>query len=163
MSSKLGQPLIKSLRETVLNAMESMAPLLSAEIKRTGTAFCNFYDLEIAVSTEPLITETCPALQDNEMAVFVKFTEKFKEELTGRPVRSILVGLCLAIAPNEFPFVVTRIWELYTPTWEGQDKVMTDPLASVYLKAEVLKSVETAIVDAAKRGVKEQQMKEDKE
>jgi hypothetical protein len=95
------------------------------------------------------------------MALFVKFTEKFKEELTNRPARSILVGLCLAVAPMAFPFVVTRIWELYSPTWEGQDKVTTDPLASVYLKTEVLKSVETAIIDAAKKGVAEQQMKEE--
>ena len=163
-TSVLSQPLIKSLREVILYAMEAFAPILKEELKRRDdedvTSFFNFHDLEISVSTDPLISDKCAALQNNEMVVFTRFKEKFITDNTMRQPRNLLIPICLSTTPNFFPFLVARVWELYAPRWEHEDMITTDPRTIIYLKAGVLKQVQKGIVEASEAAMKKREMTE---
>ena len=157
-TSTLSQPLIKSLRDTVLCAMETMVPFLQAELKRRSgsevTSFSNFWDLEIAVS-DPLLSTNCPPLATNDMVVFIKFKEKMMLDNIPRTPRNVLIPVCITPCPGVFPFVAARIWELYSPRWEHEDMITTDPATIIYLKAEVLKHLQTVVVEAAQKALQE--------
>lgn len=152
--SDLPKPLIKAMRQAVLYAMEGFALELAKAIKdKENPQFCNFYDMEIGVSGEPLISDTCPALKRNEMVVFIRFMEKFITPNETRKPRNLLVAVCLTI--QQFPYVQTRIWELYAPRWEHEDMITTDPSSSVFLKTGVFVHVQEAMAELAKKSLEE--------
>jgi hypothetical protein len=139
--------------------MEAMVPFLQAELKRNNgsevTSFFNFFDLEIAVS-DPLLSTNCPPLAKTEMVVFIKFKEKMMTNDTSpRTPRSVLIPVCITPCPGSFPFVVARIWELYSPRWEHEDMITTDPATIIYLKTEVLKNMEVTVVETAQKALRE--------
>ena len=163
-TSTLPQPLVKSFRDIVLCAMERMVPVLQAEIKRKNgsevTSFFNFFDLEISVS-DPLLSTNCPPLATNDMVVFVKFKEKMMLDNIPRTPRSVLIPICMTPTFHTFPFITARIWELYSPRWEHEDMITTDPATIIYLKAEVLKHMQTVAVETAQKALQERKTVED--
>jgi hypothetical protein len=114
--------------------------------------FSSFEDLEFALSTENMTSSNCEALNFNELALFVRLTEKFKNENDTRPARMAMFGIVMILTENSSCTYACKPWEAYTPRWQGSKDALDrmTPEAGRDVLARVADDLIRSVWDACK-------------
>jgi len=96
----------------LVNGVQYLVTTARSSIAAKGH-WCTFADVEMAVSTQPLTSSNCEILKDNEVAYFVRFTEKFGQLMEDLPEpRVVTYGMVIARSPeNAKPRYSSRVWK----------------------------------------------------
>jgi hypothetical protein len=145
---------MKEVRDALIAGVENFATPIQNKLAETK---CDFDDLEMAVSSECLHTDTCEMLKPTEVGIFVRYTEIFKQNYkltSGMKPRSMLVGVCLNVKKT-FPFIEARVWEAYTPHWTGSEELLTDndEKFDIFLRVKLIECVQETIVKLATKTI----------
>ena len=92
----------------------------------------NFHDLEIAVNKNDLTSSNCANLTPEEVALFVRMTERFEDENDTRTPRCIMFGIVMRQTPKRVHpahKLECRLWDAFEPKWQGDKSALerSDP------------------------------------
>lgn len=148
----LDRDLMTAMRAVLVKAVEYLVQIVHDKMKSDPTVF-NFEDIELAVSTDNLTSTNCPVLETNELAHFVRLTEK-SANWTMKP-RTLTIGVVLThvhyVDPPQgkvSPFK-GRIWEASRASWVNTDDLLAETSDKLVpeIQRAILDALHTACMD----------------
>jgi len=139
--STLSDKDITYMRKTIIDGIQIV---MNSVYKLRPACFSSFEDLEIGISTENITSSNCEALNNDELAIFVRIMEKFKEADDKRPPRNIMVGLVIHPPHDDASkadFEV-QIWDAFQAKWGGSKEALERG------KPNILPEIESVLIRA---------------